>query len=284
MPLGDRLYISTIGLGHRLGYQEVLTEYRDLDIDRVELGYVGEFEGSLSQVVDSFDFEYLCHNYCLPGPRRIINLASANDEIRTWSVNYVERAIKFCANHSIGLYTVHGGFRVDPTADLRFEGEPAPYDAAFDRFRCSIERLGAVAERHGVVLGIENNVVETHHLDEGENERLLFVRSAEFERLLDEVNVPNVGVLLDLGHLNVAAETLGFNRAEFESLAERIVAFHVHGNDGESDDHRPITDEDWSIRAVMETYSTLHVPVVIESHFKDVNSLAETYRRIRDLD
>lgn len=284
MSLGDRLYVSTVGLGHQLEYEEVLSAYHELGIKRVELGYIGEFEGSLSNVIDAFHFEYLCHNYCLPGSDRIINLASTDDEIRMWSMNYVKRAIEFCAKHSVGLYTVHGGFRVDPTEDFRFEGEPAPYDEAFERFKCSIERLGAVADRHGVVLGIENNVVESQHLDEGENERLLFVRSDEFERLLDEIEVHNVGVLLDLGHLNVAAETLGFDRAEFESLAEWIVAFHVHGNDGESDNHRPVNDEDWSIRAVMETYSTLHVPIVIESHFKDVNSLVETYQRIRDLE
>jgi sugar phosphate isomerase/epimerase len=154
-------------LGHLLDYEEVLAIYRDLGIDRVELGFVGEYEGDIGTLVEVYDFKFICHNYFLPGDGRIINLASADEGTRAWSLEYVERALQFCANHSIGRYTLHGGFRVDPTADLKFDGPPAAYVEAFERFTKSIEWLAPVADRLGVVLGIENNVVEPHHLDGG---------------------------------------------------------------------------------------------------------------------
>jgi sugar phosphate isomerase/epimerase len=109
----------------------------------------------------------------------------------------------------------------------------------------------------------------------------MFARAHEFERLLGRIDASNVGVLLDLGHLNVTAETLGFEPSEFDSLVDRTVAIHVHGNDGSSDEHRPITGDDWAIQKLKDAYSSVDIPVVVESHFENADALAESVRALR---
>lgn len=278
----DRVFISTVCLGIRLEYEEVLETYDRLGIERVELGYVPALDKPLDEVIADYDFDLLCHNYFLPDEPMFINLASAADDIREWSLSYIETAIDFCASHGIDRYTFHGGFRVDPTPDLEFLGRPAPYEEAFDRFVDSFARVAEYADDHGVLIGVENNVVESRHLDHGENERLMFCRSREFERLLDRVGTDGVGMLLDLGHLKVASETLDFDPDEFGRIADEVIAVHLHDNDGTADLHWPVTGSDWPLEFVDEHLRGNDVPMVLESYFHDARELAAARKTLLD--
>lgn len=276
----ENLFFSTIGLSEEIGYDETLDVYDRLGIERVELGYCPDSTASPAKAALEADFQLICHNYCLPDEPRFINLASADETIREWSVSYIRRIIDFCSKHGINLYSIHGGFRVDPDKNLDFEGDPTPYDVAFQTFVEELEPLAEYAASHDVMLGVENHVVEETHLDDGENRLLMFCRANEYERLFEAISSENVGVLLDLGHLRVASNTLQFDPGEFGQFRERVVAFHLHENDGQTDRHDPVQSEGWGVRFYRDNFYQTSVPVVVESYFDGPAELARTRRHI----
>ena len=81
-----------------------------------------------------------------------------------------------------------------------------------------LDRLSVMAAEHGLKLGIENReALEEIPLD------------SDLELLLLEFNRPTVGYWHDCGHAQIK-ENLGFinHRMHLESLAPRLLGFHVH--------------------------------------------------------
>lgn len=276
----EKLFFSTVCLSHHMEYTEALERYEEAGLDRIELGYCQDADASPGALAADPAVEAICHNYFLPDEPRFINLASGDEDVRAWSIGYVERAIDFCAEHGVDLYSFHGGFRVDPAPGPIFDGEPIPREEAFANFLEGVEEVASYAADRDVTLGIENNVVEQHHLDGGENRTLLFCRPGDFERLFDAIDAPNVGLLLDLGHLRVASTTLGFDPGGFGGLSDRLVGVHLHDNDGDADRHRPPGPEGWAAGYYDEWLGDHPVPVVVEAHYDDVETLLASRDRL----
>jgi sugar phosphate isomerase/epimerase len=81
-----------------------------------------------------------------------------------------------------------------------------------------LERLAGAAGEHGVKLGIENR----QSLEE-------IPLETDLEMLLLQFNRPEVGYWHDCGHAQIK-ENLGFisHRLHLQSLAPRLLGFHVH--------------------------------------------------------
>jgi sugar phosphate isomerase/epimerase len=121
------------------------------------------------------------------------------------------------------------------------------------------------AEKKDIKVAIENNVLSKYNLVNGRNKLLLMCEAWEFEKLLQEINSDNLGVLLDLGHLKVTANLLKFNANNFiENLKNKIFLVHIHENDGELDEHKCIKKGDWSLKVVQKYFKILDTPVVLE--------------------
>lgn len=271
----DRLYVSTVCLGHDRPYPDVLRTYRRLSLPGIELGYCGDVD-RLPTAAFEHDCSLLCHNYFLPAAEPfILNLASQDATILDRSRAYVRRAIDRCSDNDVGLYSFHSGFRTDPTLALEFQGSPAPYDRAVETFRRSLEELAPYAAERGVRLAIENNVLEPVNAVDGSNEHLLMCEAWEFRELFADLSAENVGVLLDTGHLRVTASTLSSDPQEFlETVRDDVVAIHAHDNDGSADEHRPPANTGWSMKLVSETFTDADVPVVLEGQYESADALA----------
>lgn len=276
----ERLYVSTTCLSGSVGYSQTVNRYREAGLERIELGFCSDLGAAPAALANDPEIDVVCHNYFLPDEPRFINLASGDQTIRQWSISYVERAIDFCAEHGVDLYSFHGGFRIDPDPGPEFDGEPLPYEEAFNNFVRGVETVADYAADRGVTLGIENNVVETHHLERGENRSLLFTRAEEFERLFNTVSAANLGILIDIGHLRVAAETLGFDPDKFAVLDDRTVGVHLHDNDGRSDGHRPVDPDGWAMAIYSKWFAGRDIPVIVESHFDEIDALLSTRERL----
>jgi sugar phosphate isomerase/epimerase len=90
-------------------------------------------------------------------------------------------------------------------------------------------RLAAEAETRGLKLGIENRAaLEEIPLED------------DFAFLLREFNRPGVGYWHDTGHAQIK-ENLGFisHAMHLESLADRVIGFHLHDVEFPGHDHRP---------------------------------------------
>lgn len=218
----------------------------------------------------------LVHNY-FPAPPEpfVLNLASGDPAVLAASRALCERAVELSRVFGAPFYSVHAGLRAEvPPSTL---GQPlsygtiAPYDEAYETFLASMRELCAFAAEHGVAIAVEPHVIAPFNLVNGRNELALMCESWELQALFRDVSARNLGVLVDVGHLNVTAHTLGFDRMKFvEEVGDRILGFHLHDNDGTADQHRPFDADAWFL-PVLERYPA--ALRILECHAEDVARL-----------
>jgi sugar phosphate isomerase/epimerase len=104
-------------------------------------------------------------------------------------------------------------------------GVPAPYGAAADNNRSamtrSLEELSQVAGRVGVRIAVE--VVPN----------ALSGPSALVDLLEDELELPGVGICMDVGHARLMGDVVD----AIETCSGHLLTTHLHDNRGKSDDH-----------------------------------------------
>jgi sugar phosphate isomerase/epimerase len=92
-----------------------------------------------------------------------------------------------------------------------------------------LARLASEAEKRGLRLGVENRAaLEEIPLED------------DFQILLRQFNRPGVGYWHDTGHAQIK-ENLGFisHALHLQSLADRLIGFHIHDVEFPGHDHRP---------------------------------------------
>jgi sugar phosphate isomerase/epimerase len=249
----------------------LLDEAAAAGIDRVELSSGVAWRADNLDVVrrNRARFRFLVHNY-FPPPERpfVLNLASADPEIRERSLAHCRGAMDLAGELGSDLFTVHAGFALEPkvgelgrpiTAEVTVDIE-----AAYRIFRDSVGAMVAYGEARGVRLGIENNVVAPFNLRQGRNVFLLMATAEEILRLAADIASPRLGFLIDSGHLNVSARSLGFTREAFlEAVAPLILGWHLSDNDGTADSNHPFGRGAWFLPWVAKHPGDM---VVIEAY------------------
>lgn len=253
MAYQGEIFMSTGAFGH-IDVEDMLTLAGEEGIARIELSSGArhrspDLVGMLRQI-DAGSLRFLVHNY-FPVPERsfVLNLASDDAEMLELSRAHCRHAIDITAAVGAPFYSVHAGFCIHlKPEDLGQElhGKQIAKDRALEIFYESVRKLGSYASAKGVALAIENNVVAPFNLRNGRNDLLLGVAGDELSDLMRVVNMPNVGLLLDVAHLKVSANTLGFNaEATIEQIAPWIIGCHLSDNDGCSDSNEVLTEQSW---------------------------------------
>jgi sugar phosphate isomerase/epimerase len=128
----------------------------------------------------------------------------------------------------------------DPAFDEKDGKVVFNYQNTADAIKLSLEMLKDIR------IGIENWTVNS--------------RIEQFEKLKKEVNDKRLGMLFDIGHMNIAlkaglAETGDINEY-IKRIPMDIIEFHVHDNNGEIDEHLPLgmgkIDIDTLLKAVKQ--------------------------------
>lgn len=247
-----QLFVSTTWHGtHDTDLVAALEGVAGLDIDGVELGSTHCWRADLGQLVrDKSVGAILTHNYFPPARETLIlNLASPDPDHRRASIDHAKVCIAFAAQIGAELYTVHPGFLNEPLAahaargpanyDFAFARESACYEAAFERMADALGDLVAAARRHGVRLAIETEGSLTSR------GVLLMERPEEFERLFRHLP-DGLWINFNLAHSALAAKSYEFSLANFiERFGGRFAAVEISHNDGERDEHRPLTADSW---------------------------------------
>jgi sugar phosphate isomerase/epimerase len=219
----------------------------------LELGGNLKFEPPTeTQLARAQDFSFLIHNY-FPAPAEpfILNLASADTGVRQKSLTHAQNALKLCQTLDIPSYSVHAGFLVDLKPDnLGKKQSDLPFIDRQTGLKIFTESIAELLN-DTVDLLIENNVNSRENLVEGRNKLYLLAEPEETLKFFQSLNNPRLGLLVDLGHLNVSAKQLRFNKYEYlEILAPWIKAFHLSANDGISDQGLPFNQNEWFIEAL----------------------------------
>lgn len=248
------IYVSTTFARLHSPITEVLASLAERGITKVELGSIHCYEPELDIKLKQLDMQYLVHNYFPPPQDNFVsNIASLSDEIRTRSLEHSKSSISFCRKIGAPLYTFHPGFMTDPIGeshstenyDFRFSEASSEtleeiYEICFRNFLASTRQLCQYAKDEGIALAIETQGSLS------QSNQLFLQRPAEFQRLMEIFSPAEIGINLNIGHLNLAARAFDFDRFEFvNQIADYIVAMELSHNEGQKDDHAPLVAGAW---------------------------------------
>ena len=190
------------------------------------------------------------HNY-FPPPKEsfVINLASLDDEVLLKSINHVKRAIEWTKDLGGRVFSFHAGFLLNPNVNEL--GQKILSKKLYDRkdsinkFIESVNFLDTVAKRNDIKLLIENNVISESNYKEFGKNPLLMVEEKE-AMLFMESTSDNVNLLIDLAHLKVSSNVLGFDPIRyFKKLNKWIKGYHLSDNNGLVDSNEAIKIDSW---------------------------------------
>lgn len=244
------IYVSTGGFRTKTA-SAVATELLDGGVEAVELSgglHSATLLSDLQALRDQIRFQV--HNYFPPPPDPfVLNLGSLDSDIGQRSIDHVKQALSWCSALGADRYSFHAGFLLDPKVNelgQRIPGrELYERDACIDVFIRRVSELSIDAEQAGVRLMIENNVLSANNAKEFSRNPLLMCDPDECQEIM--ARVPNsVGLLVDVAHLKVSANSLGFEPSQmFAKCHEKIVAYHLSDNDGREDSNQPFDSDAW---------------------------------------
>jgi sugar phosphate isomerase/epimerase len=251
---------------------DAVEELRSLGYSRIELTGGTEWHPGLDKDIDEIfsmtGIELMVHNYFPPQQQEfVLNLAVANPARRKMMFEFIRKMAGLARRAGVTVLGIHPGFREDVGVVLEngyFSGA-AGDGTSEGAFWDSVNELDAIAEEEGIKICIENLAPRNAQ------DKFSFVCAIdEIRALLDRVSRSrSLGMLVDLGHLNVAGHMLGFDRGEvFEDLlrhSNRIFQFHLSHNDGSRDAHLPNPEGCWQLAFVRENGRHFRsIPVVLE--------------------
>ena len=227
----------------------------------------------------------LPHNY-FPAPEKpfVLNLASLNDEIAEKSLNHCIRGLKLCVASGAPFFSVHAGFCIDPSPNelgREFKGLSSEgRNAYWSQFTSNIRKLVQEAQKLDVKLFIENNVCIKANIQPDGSSPLLCTDSQEIIKLINEIDNPTLGVLIDTGHLKVSAATFGFSKTEFiKSISSYIGAFHHSDNNAEVDSNFGLGDDYWFLPFMNDFIDRYHILEICDQSTDQIQRQFNLLRR-----
>ena len=247
----EPLFVSTTFLEDGSPLFEALNLCKRLDIEGVELGSNHCFEKDYSYI-QNYEFRLLTHNYFpIPEDDFVVNIASKNEDIRQRSLQHARTAIDFSDDAGAEIYTLHPGFITDPAgkkrslenydfefghADIRGSAHKLTTELMFK----SLDELVKYAQKRSVKLAIETEGSVNHH------NQLIMQTLEEYEILFEHFNSDELGLNLNIGHLNLASKYFDFDAFEFAHFIQpSVVAMELSHNFGQNDDHLPLQRGAW---------------------------------------
>ncbi len=279
------IYLSTNGKSSETAI-EVANRFEELGVDAFELTsgkYIENPEFEIDKMIRKGKSVVL-HNY-FPPPKVpfVINLASNNSDILERSITQVKKSIRISSEIGAKVFAVHAGFLVDP--NLEELGGKIEFSKLRDKkdalkvFEKSVRECAKFAKENRVNLLIENNVLTMENYQDNSQNPLLMTEPAEIREFMVS-NADYVKILLDTGHLNVSAQTLGFDRIDaLCDLREFIGGYQLSSNDGVSDQHFTFGESEWFLPYLDWQCSYITLEVDLSSTEKVLRNL--TYLRIK---
>jgi sugar phosphate isomerase/epimerase len=244
------IYISTGGFRDRTA-DAVAAELFSAGIESIELSGGMYSPGLLDDLLALAPrIRFQIHNY-FPPPMDpfVLNLGSLDPEVGERSARHVEQALEWSSALGGDSYSFHAGFLLDPKVDEL--GKRIPSRHLFDRDKCieafvsRVSRLAEIAEKAGISLMIENNVLSARNAREFSSNPLLMCDPEECLAIM-ELLPPSVKQLIDVAHLKVSANSLKFDPSRmFDLCGDRIAGFHLSDNNGLEDSNKPFREDAW---------------------------------------
>jgi len=254
------IFVSTTFAKDNSKISEALLICKKANISNIELGSNHIYENNFKKIIKQYNFRFIVHNY-FPIPRKsfVVNIASSNKHIRNLSLRHIRKAINFCRETNSRLYSFHPGFIVDPITaskskknyDFIWKNKNSNqnYNLAFKNMLSSLKKIVNFAKKKKVNIAIET---------EGSYRKknfLLLQRPAEYKKLFKFFSPNDLGINLNIGHLNLASRAFNFSKEKFvKMLKPYIVALELSHNNGFEDQHLPLQKGKWYWSIINDPY------------------------------
>lgn len=244
------IYVSTGGDSEQTAYNTAC-KFLDFGIENIELsgGLYDKWAFKNIKLLSSHSNVQL-HNY-FPPPKKpfVMNLASDNNEIVESTKKHIKFALNLSAEIGTFLYSFHAGFLLDPKVEElgnRVEKQVLiDRNEAMLRFIHNVNEMAFFAEELGASLLIENNVLSNSNFQYFGTNPFLMADSQECFRVMNETS-ENVSLLVDMAHLKVSSNSLGFSKTQFLELVDPFIgAYHLSDNNGLSDSNEEVREDSW---------------------------------------
>ena len=276
------LYVSTGGIKNKTAVETAI-DFSEAGIFDIELSggqHSPTYKEDLMKLSENMNFQV--HNY-FPPPKKpfVFNLASDNEALRKKSIEHVINSINLALDLDCNCYSFHAGFRINPKIDELGNNIKkttlCDRKISIDNFGESMLFLSEVARKKGVDLFIENNVLNKRNFEAFGEDPLLLTEPDEIEKFLNMMP-NNIGLLMDVAHLKVSANTLGFDMFKgHEKLKKYIKGYHLSDNDGEKDSNEIISEKSWfwPIIDKDKDYYSIEIYNIKPSELKEQYNLAK---------
>ena len=249
--------------------------------------FAGDPSNMLMSYRQRYSLNFIVHNY-FPPPEDdfVLNIASTNEGVRRRSVEFVKASVDLAARLGSRLYTVHAGYTTDmsPGADGRFIVDRHSRTWSGEAGRIMLDSMAEI-ERYAAGCNVRIGVENLFPVEDAPNASLMCTPSQIFEFLDSDIG-KKTGLLLDLAHLEISSNLLGFDRdGLIDALGLRyrdsIVGLHLSGNDGQSDLHDVLLPGSWQLEAAASLWSA-ELPLTVECRAVGGDKAFEQYRMVKD--
>mgnify|MGYP001372521284 CR=1 FL=1 len=244
------IYISSGAFGNNNDLNQIFFLLKKNKINSVEFSG-GIYEQNLIKTLKkNKNYNFIFHNY-FPVPRKnfVLNLASNNKKIISQSFSHIKNAIRICKIFNLKYYSLHSGFLYDP--DPKLLGKEMKLCKTFDRksalsrFIKNVNFIGDYAKKYDIKILLENNIIEKKEYNLFKKNTVLMSTIRETIFIMKNTR-ENIKLLIDVGHLNVAARTLKFNRIDFlKKTLNWTEGYQLSENDGIKDCNSPVKERSW---------------------------------------
>ena len=283
-----KIYVSTTFAKDNSKLSDVIKLCIDNDITHLELGSNHCYEKDYNYLND-YNIRYLVHNYFpIPEKSFVVNIASLDEDVRKKSLDHIYNALNLCETINSNLYTFHPVFLTDPKGsninsdnyDFQWEEKKldnSNYQKALDLMYKSLEKIIPYAQNKKINIAIESEGSLT------KNQHLLMQKPSEFEFFIKKYKKSEIGINLNIGHLNLASKAFGFSRKSFvELIKNNIYAIELSHNNGYEDDHMPLENNNWYWE-IIKDLAFKEVYKILEFRNTSINNIKENIKMIQEL-
>lgn len=278
-------FVSTTFSKDNLPIKDAVDKLYKNSISNIELGSNHCYEKNYNYL-KKYKINYCVHNYFpIPKKKLIINIASQNKLLREKSLRHIKKSIKFSKKINARLYTFHPGFLTDPDGsnisnknyDFLWNKKKllsGSYVKSWKLMVSSIKKIITYSKQENIKIAIES---------EGSinfKDHLLMQRPIEYKKFFKIFNKKDIGINLNIGHLNLAAIAFNFDKMKFvKEISNKIVAMELSHNYGKNDDHLPIKKNAWYWELI-NNEKFKNIPKILEFRNTKIQKIKDTYNLI----
>ena len=237
MNTEDRVFISTSCIGGRTTYKNAIDSILSTSINNIEISgnhyYLDNFELiKLIKYYQKIKVNFSFHNYFpTPSNEIVMNLLSQSKQIYNESFHVIENAFRLSKETDIKIYGVHPGYFRDAMIDngkFKFIGNRISINESIEfymnKFQNNFKNLQLI--NNDIFFGLENLFP---NFDKTNDSFMCTFEEIESILNIPYINKSNIGIILDLGHLNISSNLLEFDKYYFlSSRFSSVIFFTEH--------------------------------------------------------